>query len=45
MLKGVNKHGGNAQLKVCYGVGHNAWDYAYDGDELYKWMLSKKKGN
>ena len=44
MLKGVNKHGGNAQLKVCYGVGHNAWDYAYAGDELYKWMLSKRRG-
>ena len=44
MLKGINKNGGDAQLKICYGVRHNAWDYAYAGDELYKWMLGKKRG-
>lgn len=46
MITGVNKNGGNAQMKICYGVGHNAWDYAYKGDELASWMLShtrKKK--
>ena len=38
--KGINKNGGDAQLKICYGVRHNAWDYAYKGDELYTWLLS-----
>lgn len=43
MLNSINKRGGNAQLKICYGVGHNAWDIAYDGDELMNWMLAQRK--
>lgn len=43
MLNSINKRGGNAQLKMCYGVGHNAWDIAYDGDELMNWMLVQRK--
>ena len=43
MLKSINKRGGNAQLKICYGVKHNAWDTAYEGDELVNWFLSHKK--
>ena len=40
MVKAVNKRGGNAQIKILCGVGHNAWDVAYEGDELYTWLLS-----
>ena len=40
MIRSVNKRGGNAQIKILYGVGHNAWDAAYQGDELYTWLLS-----
>ena len=43
MLKSVNKRGGNAKLKICYGVAHNAWDTAYAGDELADWLLSHKR--
>ena len=43
MIKSVNRHGGNAEIKVLKGVYHNAWDCAYDGDELYTWLLSHKK--
>ena len=43
MLKAINKSGGNAQLKICYGVGHNAWDYAYTDDALTEWMMGKIK--
>lgn len=43
MLKSVNRHGGNAQLKICYGVEHGAWDIAYSGYELVDWFLSHKK--
>ena len=43
MLNSINKRGGNAKLKICYGVGHNAWDIAYAGDELAEWLLSHKK--
>ncbi len=43
MLNSINKRGGNAKLKICYGVGHNAWDVAYAGDELVNWLLRHKK--
>lgn len=26
------------------GVGHNAWDYAYQGDTMVKWFLKQRKG-
>ena len=42
MVKSVNKHGGNAQMKILYGVGHDAWNAAYAGDELYRWLLSHR---
>ena len=44
MVRSVNKRGGNAEIKVLKGVYHNAWDYAYEGDELYTWLLSHKRG-
>ena len=43
MVSSVNKRGGNAQIKVLYGVMHNAWDAAYQGDELYTWLLSHRR--
>jgi len=43
MITAVNKHGGNAQIRVLYGVAHNAWDCAYGGDDLVNWFLSHKR--
>lgn len=43
MLSKLNTIGGNAQIKICYGIGHNAWDYAYSEKELADWLLSHKK--
>ena len=43
MLKAIGKNGGNAELKICYGYGHNAWDVAYAGDELMNWFFKHKK--
>ena len=43
MLNALNKRGGNAKLKICYGVEHNAWNIAYSGYELVNWLLSHKK--
>ena len=43
MLNEVNKRGGNAQLKICYGVEHDAWNNAYGDDELLNWMLAQTK--
>lgn len=42
MLRAINGHSGNAQLKICYGIGHNAWDIAYEGNELIDLLLSHK---
>ena len=45
MLSKIHKSGGTATLKICYGVGHNAWDIAYEGDELVELLLSNKRNN
>jgi predicted peptidase len=42
MLTSINSRGGNAKLKICYGVGHDAWNYAYTDDSLLDWMLSQR---
>ena len=42
MLTSINSRGGNAKLKICYGVGHDAWNYAYTDDDLLDWMLSQR---
>jgi predicted peptidase len=43
MLRAIHKRGGNAQLKILYGVTHRAWEAAYSGDELQNWLLSHRK--
>ena len=43
MLRAIHKRGGNAELKICYGIKHGAWEIAYAGDELVNWLLSHKK--
>lgn len=43
MLTAINKVGGNAKLVILNGVGHNAWDWAYEGDDLMNWFFSHKK--
>ena len=42
MLNSINKRGGHAELTICYGMGHNAWDVAYAGDELVEWMMAQR---
>ncbi|MBR5500906.1 MAG: dienelactone hydrolase family protein, partial [Clostridia bacterium] len=44
MLNSINKRGGHAELTICYGMGHDAWDVAYAGDELVDWMMEKRLG-
>lgn len=43
MLKSIHKNGGHAQLEICYGIEHNAWDIAYAGNDLITWLFSHKK--
>ncbi len=43
MINSVNKRGGHAEIEICYGLGHNAWDVAYAGDTLMHWFLQYRK--
>lgn len=43
MVTAINKKGGNAEIKVCKGIGHWAWEYAYSDDSFVKWLLSQRK--
>ena len=43
MLKAVNRNGGNAKMKICYGIGHNAWDVAYTDESLLEWIMKQEK--
>ena len=43
MISRVNANGGNAKIKICYGVKHNSWEAAYGDDELWKWMLEQRR--
>ena len=43
MVKSVNRNGGHAEIRILHGVGHDAWNVAYEGDELYTWLLAHKR--
>jgi len=43
MLRSIHRRGGEAELEICYGVGHDAWNIAYGDDRLVNWLLSHKK--
>lgn len=45
MVDRVNETGGNARLTKFPDVEHNAWDYVYGNEELYKWLLSHENKN
>ncbi len=43
MVERIKEQGGKAQLTIFHGVGHNAWDSAYEQTELINWLLAQKK--
>lgn len=43
MVKSVNRNGGHAEIRILHGVGHDAWNVAYEGDELYTWLFAHKR--
>jgi len=38
----ITDAGGNVKVTLYDDVGHNAWDYAYNDQELYEWFLSHR---
>lgn len=43
MVDAINLNGGTAKLTLYAGIGHNAWEKAYNDPELYRWLLMHKK--
>ncbi len=42
MVEALKKNGANVKYTRLDGVGHNAWDYAYN-EELLNWLLAQRK--
>lgn len=43
MLRELTRAGADVQLTICYGVGHNAWEVAYQDKALIDWMLAQRR--
>ena len=43
MVNAVNKAGGEAKITVYPKAGHDSWKDTFANDELYEWLLSKKR--
>lgn len=43
MVNAVKQAGGNANLTVYPGVGHDSWTRTYNNDKLYEWLLSHSR--
>ncbi|MBQ9151185.1 MAG: dienelactone hydrolase family protein [Clostridia bacterium] len=43
MVDQINAWGGNAQVTIYPGVGHNSWENAYTDPALIEWMLAQKR--
>ncbi len=43
MVKTINWFGGNAKITIIANADHNAWDYTYSNDEMWKWLFSQRR--
>lgn len=43
ITQALEEAGGDVQLTVYPGVGHNSWTRTYNNDQLYKWFLEHEK--
>ena len=43
MVRELTRAGADVKLTICYGVGHNAWEVAYQDPDLIDWMLAQKR--
>lgn len=42
MADAIRRRGGEPKFTIYEGVGHDSWTEAYNTDELYEWLLSKR---
>jgi len=45
MVNAVNDAGGNAKLTIYPESGHDCWTETYNNEEVFKWLLSHRKGS
>lgn len=43
MVDKLNKLGGKAKLTLFHGVGHNAWEPAYEDTNVIQWLYAQKR--
>ena len=43
MVAAIKEAGGDVKLTVYPGVGHNSWSATYANQQVYKWLLSKRR--
>jgi predicted peptidase len=44
MVEAVNQAGGHAKLTLYPHAGHDSWTETYENPELYRWLLSHRRG-
>ena len=44
MVDAVKKAGGNVKFTIYPEAGHDSWTETYDDPEMWKWLLSQKRG-
>lgn len=45
MIAAIKAAGGEPRVTIYPGVAHDSWTAAYATEEMYAWMLSKRRGN
>lgn len=45
MVDALKKAGSDVKFTIYKGVGHDSWTATYDNEDVYKWLLEKKKGS
>jgi len=45
MVEAVKKAGGNAQLTIYPGVGHNSWEYVFKDPKVLQWLFEQRRNS
>ena len=45
LVREINERGGNAQLTVYPGIGHDSWTQTYDDPKMWDWLLKQNRSS